>query len=554
MNEKPAASYDMKAHRARYDRAWSNRTPWTSFYDEAYKWGMPYRRPKTGLGEADKRTAHLFDNTGVVSTFRGAGQLHQDLFPPGSPFFKLKPGPVTKLVAKAQAAAQRGMGDNGGPPIQDESWFERQLDDITAQITPFLQTGEWDLASSELCLDLYAGTGVMLILRGESVERPIRFVCVPVEEVAIEAGPYGDVGALFWKTMMSRRAIKAAFPKGSYPVDFQESLEASPDDEIELRQDFVRDGKGWRMVVHIDGSDEPVAVTKYKTQPFVAPRYYRVPGESYGRGPLLLALPTIKTANKVLELTLKASAISLLGIWGYRPGGTFNPNTSRLAPGSFWPMQATGGVMGPDVVRLDQAPGSGNLSSIVLNELRSQIRDALHDAALPEGGMTPKSAAEIMARMARVKQNYVGAFGRLIHEIVPYVVPRVIEILYSHGLITYQGRIDQLLVAIEVTSPMAQALKADTHKTTVEAMQLVAMLEGPQGVARRFDLDKLLPEMIRDLGVKSEFVRNLQELKAWDEAAKQAAQAQQITAAALKKPKEFADVIGGEDGAQAAPA
>jgi hypothetical protein len=68
-------------------------------------------------------------------------------------------------------------------------------------------------------------------------------------------------------------------------------------------------------------------------------RYHRVPGEPYGRGPILLALPTIKTLNKAVELTLKAAAIQMLGIWGYRPGGSFNPDTVRLGPGEIWPMQ-----------------------------------------------------------------------------------------------------------------------------------------------------------------------------------------------------------------------
>jgi hypothetical protein len=47
---------------------------------------------------------------------------------------------------------------------------------------------------------------------------------------------------------------------------------------------------------------------------------------------VLFALPTIKTVNKAQELTLKAAAIQLLGIWGFRAGGTFNPDTVRLGP------------------------------------------------------------------------------------------------------------------------------------------------------------------------------------------------------------------------------
>lgn len=544
----------MKDHARRAARAWSEKMIWDGIYNEAHRWVTPYRRPSTKTGQADKRTEHIFDNQGIVSTFRGAGELQQALFPPGQPFFKLKPGPVTKLVTKALAGARRGMGDNGGPEMErDEDWFARQLDSVTEQITPFLATGEWDNAASELCLDLYVGTGAMLLLSGDK-RRPVRFVTLPIEEVAFEAGPYGDHAAMFWKTRMSRRAIKTAFPGGTYDSEFLDALQKSPEDQIDLCQDFVQDGERWKMIVWLHGAEDkrPVIVENFRTQPFLGPRFYRVPGEPYGRGPALLALPTVKTLNKAMELTLKAAAIQMLGIWGYRPGGTFNPDTARLAPGAMWAMQATGGIVGADVTRLDTAAGRIDVSGIVLQELRTQLQAALHDNSLPEGGLTPKSAAEVLARLSKVKSNYVGAFGRMVHEIIPVVVPRLIEILAKQNLLATEIKIDQLLVAIDVISPLAQALKADHHRTTVDAITMVAQLEGPEGVARRFKLDELLPNMIRDLGVDSQYVRSLSELKIFDDTAMQQAQAAQLAQAALAKPKEFAEVLDPQDADEAA--
>lgn len=544
------APVDLKALKARRDTAASDRQRWDAIYRECYDYVMPYRRPvggTSGKAKGEARTDHLFDLTGTVSAFKGAGQLQSDLFPPGQGFFKLVPGPVTKMVLKRQAAAAGAAGDP-----RDEAWFQRQLDDVTDQLAPFFRSGEWDNAVSELCLDLYVGTGIMLMLAGDRT-RPIRFVTLPLEEVAIEPGPYGDVSALFWCTRMTRRAIAAAFPKGDFPRDFAEMVAEGKglDDEVELHQDFWRTDKGtWQLVVTLEKSETPVASETYRTQPFIAPRFHRVPGETYGRGPALLALPSIKTLNKAMEITLKAAAIQMLGIWGYRPGGAFNPDTIRLAPGQFWPMAATGGIMGADVARLDTSAGRVDVGSIVLQELRSQVKQALHDYDLPDGGLTPKSAAEVLARVSRAKQAYVGAFGRMIHEIIPVVIPRVIEVLWRLRLIVSDIQVDQLLVAIDVLSPLAQALKADAHKTTVEAMQLVAMLEGAEGVQRRFKLDDLLPAMIRDLGVQSQYVRTVQELGQFDQASAQAAQAASVGQALLDKPKDFAEVAGVMPGQQ----
>lgn len=529
------AAPDFEAHCKRSDAAWSAKAPWVSIYRSVYDYMMPYRQPKQGA-EGGPRIDHLFDETGVNSTFRGAGQLQQDLFPPGHDLFQLEPGALPRLMARRARAA----GDAETSAEADR--LARELAAISEQVRPFFQAGDWDNAVSEFCLDLFAGTGVLLMLEGDR-DRPVRFVTLPFEEVALEPGPYGDVGALFWKTKMSRRAIKAAFPKGAFPKDFTDALADDAEGEVELRQDFVQDGRKWALRVWVENSETPVVVQSYRTRPFVAARYYRVPGETYGRGPAMLGLPSARTLNKVMEITLKAAAIQMLGIWGYRPGGAFNPDTARLAPGQFWAMQSTGGVMGPDVTRLDPSTWRIDVANIVLQELRTQLQQALHDERLPEGGATPRSATEVMARMSKVKANYVGAFGRMVNEIVPVVVPRVMELLYRQGLLTTELKIDQLLVAVRVVSPLAQSLKADEHKMTIEAAQLVAALEGPAAVARRFKLDDMVPDLLKDLGVEPEHVRSGAELAVYDKQAAAQMQAQAVMQAALDKPDKMAAAL-----------
>ena len=40
------------------------------------------------------------------------------------------------------------------------------------------------------------------------------------------------------------------------------------------------------------------------TTPWIVARYMKIPGEVFGRGPLVSALPDVKTLNKTLELLL----------------------------------------------------------------------------------------------------------------------------------------------------------------------------------------------------------------------------------------------------------
>lgn len=522
----PEDGFDFAAHRKRADRAWMIRLQWQGLYEGAYEYAIPYRRPSARTGQAAARVDRIFDNTAIVSTFRFAGQLQNDLFPPGHPFFQLAPGPASEVML-AEA---------------DQVVLRRELDKVSKVIQSLFLTSEWDNAVHETCVDLAVGTGALLLVAGEG-DRPVRFVNVPADEIAIEPGPFNDIAAIYWRTVMTRRQIRAAFPKGRFDEKFVHAEAENPDEEIELRQDFVLEGKRWRFVASTSRCEAPIVDTHYRSQPMAVARYFRVPGEAYGRGPVLLALPTVRTLNKAMELTLKSAAIQMLGIWGYRPGGAFNPDTARIAPGAFWPMQATGGVLGADVTRMDVSAGKLDVAQLMTGELRTQVQSALHDTQLgPESG-TPKSATEIMARMKRISENYMGAFGRLVHEIVPVVVRRAIEIAYDKGLLNTKISIDELLIRIDVLSPIAAALKASALSTVVEFIQIVAQLRGPQAIDLIVKVDEALKEIGLGMGVPAKYLLTDDERAALEEKLKAAAAA--IGAAQAQQQPEGAANAGG---------
>jgi hypothetical protein len=472
----------LKAHKKRQEKAWTDRDLWQKFYDDAYEFAIPYRRPASRRGKAANTIERLFDSTAIDSSFRAAGQLHADLFPPD--FFRLGAGAVSKLsLSQDQLDA-----------------LNAELERITTIASAFFQTGEFDLASSEMCIDLLVGTGSLFPVEGDA-RTPVRFVCIPFDELAIEVDAYGKVVAIFWKSQLTRRAIKAAFRDGKFPRQFEDHLKEKPDDEIDINQDFVFDPDSgrWRLCVWLRDSEEFVKTDTYKTQPLAVPRYHRVPGEAYGRGPILLALPTIKTLNKAVELTMKAAAIQMLGIWGYRPG-TFNPDTVRLAPGEFWPMQSTGGVLGPDVQRMDTAAGKVDLGQLISQELRLQVQSMLGDDKLPADGATPRSATEIMERMKRIRKNYMGAWARIVNEVIPVIVMRVMEILARRNIKGVPAiDIDALLVKVDVLSPITQAIKAAAHQRLIDFIDLCIAVKGsPMAAELIVKVDDALTAMAED--------------------------------------------------------
>lgn len=460
----------------RADRVWQDRAPWDRLYRDAYEYALPMRRPSASSvtkSVADK----IFDMTATQSAMYFAGNLQRDLFPAGQAPFRLETGKLARMAIGPDEAKR----------------LDRELERLSTQMHPFFTAGDWDTAMHETCIDLGVGTGAIMPVKGTRDE-PVVFASIPFDSLAIENDMWGRLAFASWKQVLSREAIRTGFPDGHFDREFLDAAREKPNGEVTLYQDFWRlPGRaGWRYAAYTEKAPAFIVEAATRTQPLAVPRYYRVPGEAYGRGPILLALPSIKTLNKGQELALKAASIQMLGIWGFRAGGTFNPDTVRVGPGEFWPMQSTGGILGPDVQRIDPASGRIDVAKWIVGGLQDQIRAALFDTRLPEEQGTPRSASEIVARLRQKAEVHIGAFGRLVREIMPAVVPRVAEILYEFGYLQTPLRIDDFMIAIQVQSPMQAALNAERLASIANYIEFVGAVAGPQALELYAHVDRVM--------------------------------------------------------------
>lgn len=501
--------------RQRSAKLWSDRSGWDKLYNDAYTFVLPNRLP--GGRSKSKHPVHqIFDMTGPDAAVHCAGEIQRQIFPAATPF-TCETGP---LVA-------------GRLPLDQKTVLDRELQGIANFVYPFMKTGDFDTSMHEACTDLTIGTGAVLPLKGPSINDPLRFVCVPQDEIALGQDAWGRINFVSWKrTNLGREAIREAWPQGNYSAEFIRLAQSDPYTETTVYQDFFRlpDGR-WRFVAYLehDGAEFIVSET-YRTQPIAVARFYRWPGEAYGRGPVLFALPTIKTVNKAQELSLKAFAIQLLGIWGYRAGGTFNPDTVRLGPGEFWPMQSTGGVLGPDVQRLDPATGRFDAAKMLIGDGQAQIRRALLDTRIFDDGGTPASASEMALISQQNARVHIGAYGRLSMEMVGVLVPRAMEILNEWTILPRLMSFNQLMTTMYINSPMIAALKADELRASTMYYELVSATAQANGrsVGEFISLDRYLDRSRQGLLVPSDIVATEDEATA---AREQAAQQQMMAVA-----------------------
>lgn len=493
--------------------------------DEIYRYFAPWRQSTNqrapdgnGRSEGNSRTDHLFDGTGLSAAFNFSGNMVADWMPPFQDFFKIEAGPLV--------------------PADQREQLNRLYTNTTAIAHAVLPKVR--VQAHELFADLFAGTGAMCLSKGTERE-PVRAFVAPINEIALEEGPFGDVWSIWWKRNYKAKHLEAAWPEGKFSAQMAKRIRDDRNSDVLVTQSTrynpVEDKWTLRVYAEGDEADAEIFTEDYRVSPWMVPRFFKVPGESHGRGLAHMGLPFAKSGNKVRELSLRAAAFALMGIWMRRNDGVFNPNSAVFKPLAMWTVASTGGPLGATLQKLP-VPDNFDVSMFVQKDEREQLNKVLLNDELPELQDSVRSPTEIAARLRKVAKNKGGAGSRIAMELISPMVQRTVDILELSRLLPSNVRIDHMLTRATITAPAAAAQRADRVGWAVDWLQMMLGLFGPQAALVAAKVEELLPEIGRWMGVDETFIRNKAEQKEFQDMIKAlVSQQQQAEAASKQKPQ-----------------
>jgi hypothetical protein len=428
-------------------------------YRDAYEFALPQRQLYgywEGNSVGQKKMTRVFDSTAITSTQRFANRLQSGIFPPQRKWCRLEPGMDIPQDRKAQALAV--------------------LDLYNEKMFAVLKQSNFDIAIGEFLLDLAVGTAGMLVLPGDDVQ-PINFIPVPMFLIAYEEGANGQVDKIYRRMRMKGEAITQQWLDAELPTEVKQRIDQKPGDEVELLEATIYDAERGDWCYHVidKTSKQEIVYRRMVGNPWVISRYMKVAGEIYGRGPLLTALPDIKTLNKTLELLLKNASLAVAGVYTAADDGVLNPQTVKILPGAIIPVARNGGPQGESLRPLPRS-GDFNVSQIVINDLRQNIKRVLLDESLPPDNMSARSATEVVERMKELAQNLGSAFGRLINETMVPLVGRILQVMDERGLIDLPLRVNGLEVRVSPVAPLAMAQNMEEINSIMQFMQIAATM------------------------------------------------------------------------------
>ena len=495
----------------RHEKALIRKEDFRSLYEEAYEFALPQRNLYDGHYDGkvggNKKMTRVFDSTAINSTQRFANRMQSSVFPPQRKWCRLEPGPdiPQDRVAEAQAA----------------------LDIYNDRMFATLKQSNFDIAIGEFLLDLSVGTAVMMVQPGDDIN-PVNFIPVPQYLVSIEEGANGQVDNVYRRIRMKGESIQRQWPDAVIPSELQQKIDQKPTEDVELIEATILDQKRGDFCYHIihKGSKKELLYKRMPYSPWIVSRYAKVAGEIYGRGPLITALPDIKTLNKTLELVLKNASLAISGVYTAADDGVLNPNTVKIMPGAIIPVARNGGPQGESLRPLPRS-GDFNVSQIIMNDLRSNIKRILLDESLPPDNMSARSATEVVERMKELSQNLGSAFGRLINETMIPLVSKILQVMDQRGIIDLPLKVNGLEIKIAPVAPLAMAQNMDDVQNMLQYAQ-IAQQSGPEALST-LKVGDMMDYIAEKLGVPAK-VRTTPEERAY--AQQQAMQAAQQMAQA----------------------
>lgn len=372
-----------------YRRALDMRAPWINRWDAAMRYTIP---------TTDDDVATLFDATASDAADNLAASIYSLLTPPESLWVSLVPeGPDSPDAVAATMALRANLNDSNFYTTIHQCYMDL----------------------------IVLGTACLFM-----AENPIgaasafSFTAIPMRDIAILNG------AVFHTATMPAREVMEKYPSWTPPADLRDTIKQDPETPLRLVQSLIgTDFVAW-LDVGGDIENNIVATGKFETNPYIIFRWSVASGELYGRGPVLRALPDIKTANKVVELVLKNATIAVSGIWQADDDGVINLSNINLTPGAIIPKAVGSSGLTPLATGADF-----DVSQIILKDLRERIRHALLADRLGLLSEKEMTATEILARNADMVRILGATYGRLLHEFIRPLVERGLQILSRRGVI-----------------------------------------------------------------------------------------------------------------------
>lgn len=495
----------------------------------------------------EKRSDKVFDSTAALALERFSAAMESLLTPRNARWHKLR-------------TINEALRSN--PEVQ------QYLDEVTRILfaNRYAPAANFASQANEVYTDLGAfGTGVILV--EDNLGVGLRYSSIPLEQSYPIFDAWGRLVGMHRDFELEAQQALREFGEEMLPAVIKEA--AKPDNNpmqrfrflhvVRERDDYDKGRKDYRGMKYLScyvsytGSCL-VREAGYRTMPYMVTRYTTSTKEDYGRSPAMTVLPTIKTLNEMKKSVLRAAQ------------KRNNPPLMLTEDGALRSFDLREGAMnygaltpsGDELVKPLNLGGDPGIGLDLMQAEQKTVNEAFLVTLFQILVETPAmTATEAMLRAQEKGALLAPTMGRQQSEFLGPLILREIDIL-AHAdsfppmpqvLIDAGGELE-----IEYESPIMLAQRAGEGMAILNTLQAVTPLaQVDPSVLDPFDLQESARILAEVNGYPAKALRSKEDMEAIKEQKAQAAQAQQLLAAAPVAAGAVKDLAQAQSLAGAAP-
>lgn len=478
------------------------RQPWEATIQEAYDFTMPMKQGMFDqAAEGERKTRRIYDETAVIGAAELVSRIQSNMIPPFMQWLTLEAG-----VDVEEA--------------EDKTATDQALAIVTKQVFQDLNESNFNAESAEAIADMIVTTGILWSTKDPG--EPIVWRALPLGTTWIDNGPDGKIDAVAFEERLMMTHVRVKYPKARLPDRWLEEygrIEAGEQDDrpvtiVHLARRVYGpavETYAWEAVAHC-ADDELLFQEKFSGQgscPFVAFRWSKLSGETWGRGPVLNVMPAIMTCNLTVQLILENAELALGGVYTLEDDGVMNFDNIRLVPGTILPV-----APGSQGLKAVGSAANFDVSQLVLGDMRMNIRKGLFNEQMgnPQGGRTPLSAYEVAERQSDLARAIGTNFGRIYGELAVPVIHRVLYFRKRDGLLALP-KVNGSEIRVRATSPLSRSQKMQNVQASGQVIDMINGRFGPQTTNLIFDGQKTAKYWCDELDVEPGIIRTDAEIK-----------------------------------------
>lgn len=506
---------DGSTYLKRYDRLYQDFLTWEPTLRELQEFIRPNsKRLREERASGSKQTQRLFDTTAPDANRKLAYFLNGSLVSASTRFFS--------LIAR-------------NPDLMRSYPVRVWLDDTSQRMYMALQQSNFNAAMPQAFSSL-AALGTTALFEEERSGplagfNGVFFRVIPMGKFQFDIDAEGNAQCFYCEREMTTLTAVLEFGETNLP---EHIVKAYKDQAFDDRHTFVqcihprKTQPGYfstRLPIAsltIEKKSKVIVREKgYHERPFMVGRWETEEGEGRGRGPGHIALPDIRSLNKLKELGLQAAALAVRPPLQVPQDGVLGGQV-RLTPAAQNVMTRDGEIkpilLGGDV----------NQEVIRVEDLRQSIKSVFHRdlVALPDKNYM--TATEIVKQLDLINRELGTTIGQVNRDLVVPVLDRTFGIMLRGGaFLPPPPELAGADLDIEFEGPLARAQRTGDLTALQEALTLTAgIAEHAPDAMDLVDTDETVREIWSIAGAATRLLRAPGKVQTIREGRAQAAQQQ----------------------------